>query len=179
MWDLPKPKIEPVSLVLQGGSGKAPWAAFLICGVRYVELECSHSGRSRWVFSVRADHLCVCSAVSLFTCCVGSQSILSLAPPSAPPQLWVFWQSALAPLRLCFHKATTADPLKSGPRTAVVAHLDPLWELWRQLRPQPSLVSGAAVVHSDVPQTLNSQNPLYRCKSVVCAVVGKDFSCAF
>ena len=73
MWDLPKPEIKPLSLVLQGGSGKAHWAAFLICGMRYVGLECSHWEKSHWVFSVRADHLCVCSAVSLFTCCVGSQ----------------------------------------------------------------------------------------------------------
>lgn len=29
----------------------------------------------------------------------------------------------------CVQQATDADPLRSGPRTAVVMHLDPLWEL--------------------------------------------------
>ena len=31
------------------------------------------------------------------------------------------------------HQALGADSLRSGPRTAVVVHLDPLRELWRQL----------------------------------------------
>ena len=42
---------------------------------------------------------------------------------------WLWWLSGIF-----FHSGTSADPLRSGPRTAVVMHLYPLWELWRQLR---------------------------------------------
>ena len=87
--------------------------------------------------SARAIHWWVCSVVWPFTLCAGSQSTLLLALPSAPPQLWECQQLALVSLRHCFHKATSADPLKSGPRTTVVMHLDLLWELWRQLRSWP------------------------------------------
>ena len=62
----------------------------------------------------------------LFICCAGSQSP------------WECQHSALVSLRCCFHKATSTDPLKSGFRTTAVAHLDPLWKLWRQPRPWPS-----------------------------------------
>ena len=34
-----------------------------------------------------------------------------------------------------FLPATGTDPLRSGPKTAVVMYLDPLWELWMWLRP--------------------------------------------
>ena len=37
-------------------------------------------------------------------------------------------------LRHCFHQATCTDSLKSGPWTAAIMHLDPLWELRRKLR---------------------------------------------
>ena len=37
-------------------------------------------------------------------------------------------------LRHCFHQATCADSLKSGPWTAAIMHLDLLWELRRKLR---------------------------------------------
>ena len=80
------------------------------------------------------------------------------------------------PQALCLQshqrKSTSADPLKSGTTTAVVAHLDPPWELWKQRRPCPSLhvrapteptdakarpirAAGAPVVHSDVVQSLS------------------------
>ena len=36
-----------------------------------------------------------------------------------------------------FNKPTSVGLLKSGPRTAVVMHLDLLWKLWRQLRTWP------------------------------------------
>ena len=126
---------------------------------------------------------------------MGSQSTLLLALPSAPPQLWECQQSALVSLRDCFHKATSADPLKSGPRTTVVMHLELLLELWRQLRPwlvpapcmhmptkptaakgRPIPAAGAPIVCLDVPQVLNSQSQWQRCKSVAHAAMGKDFS---
>lgn len=43
------------------------------------------------------------------------------ALPSAPPQLWEWQQLALVYLRYCFHRATSADPLRSGSRP--VAHV--------------------------------------------------------
>ena len=36
----------------------------------------------------------------------------------------------LVSLRCCFHQSSRADPLKSGPRIAVIMDLDPLWALW-------------------------------------------------
>ena len=68
-----------------------------------------------------------------------------------------------------------ADPLESGTRTAVVLYLDPLWDLWKQPRPQPhpcactptkptaanaGLAPGtsAPIVHSAVPQVLSLQS---------------------
>ena len=41
------------------------------------------------------------------------------------------------PQTCCFHQAMGTDPLKSDPKTAIVMHLDPLCELWRQLRLWP------------------------------------------
>ena len=32
-------------------------------------------------------------------------------------------------LRCCFHQSSRVDPLKSGPRIAVIMDLDPLWAL--------------------------------------------------
>lgn len=71
------------------------------------------------------------------------------------------------------HKATSADPPRSGPRITVVAYLD---LLWRQLRPwlepnphvhtrkslqllrtDPSAV-GVPVVLADIPQAMNLQS---------------------
>ena len=51
--------------------------------------------------------MCVLCCVTFHLLC-GLTNTLSLARPSAPPQLWVSWQSALVPLRLCFYKATNA-----------------------------------------------------------------------
>ena len=50
--------------------------------------------------------------------------MLLLALPSALAQLWECWQSSLVSLRCSVHKATSAEPLKSGTRTAAVMHLD-------------------------------------------------------
>ena len=76
-------------------------------------------------------------------------------------------------LRCRFHRATSSYALTSGLRTAVVMHLDPLWELWMRLRlwPVPLRMSlhtkpppakarsvpaaGRLVVLSSVLQTLN------------------------
>ena len=40
-----------------------------------------------------------------------------------------------------FPQATSIDSPRSVPRTAVVMHLDPLWELWGQLRLWPGPTS--------------------------------------
>ena len=66
-----------------------------------------------------------------------------------PPQLWECYLSAMLSFRLCFQKSTSADPLKSGPRTVVVTHLGVLWELWRQLRfwPGPVLMCSGPQSH--------------------------------
>ena len=70
--------------------------------------------------------------------------------PSGLLQLWECWQLALVSLRHCFHKATSAEPLKSCPKTAVVSYLDPLWELWRKLRPWP--IPAHMCTHPQNPQ---------------------------
>lgn len=85
---------------------------------------------------VRTVHCRLCSVVSPVTSCAGSQNTLLLGLPLAPSQSCISQKLALS-LRHCFHKSTSTDPLKSGPGTAVVMHLAPLWELWRQLRPWP------------------------------------------
>lgn len=58
-----------------------------------------------------------------------------VALPSALPQPQESWQSALVPLRYCFHRANGEDPLKSGLRTEIVIHLDLLWEKWTGASP--------------------------------------------
>ena len=88
-------------------------------------------------------------------------------------------------LRYCFHQATSTEPLNLGPITAVVMHLDPLWELWRQLRlglaqllhnaptkptaaksrPFPS--EAVLVIHPVDPLALNLLGWQGRCKSSV------------
>ena len=102
--------------------------------------------------SARAVHWVVCYAVSPVTCHAGLQSTVLLALPLTQPQLWECQQLALIFLRHFFHKATSTDPLKSGPRTIVVAHLDPLWELWRQPRSWPS--PAPTCIHPQSPQLL-------------------------
>ena len=136
----------------------------------------------------------MCFVISPVTHCVGSQSTLLLALPSAPFQPWECQQLALVSLKHCFHKATSAKSLKSGPRTAVVTHLDLLWELCRQLRPWPGPTPTCMCPPSpqllrsdlsqprghpcalDVLQVLNLQSRQQRCKSVACTATGRDFN---
>ena len=59
--------------------------------------------------SARAVHQQVSSLVSPFTCCFW---------PCPQPHLnYGNARSALGSLRCCFHKTTSTDPLKSGPKT--------------------------------------------------------------
>ena len=104
-----------------------------------------------------------------------SQSMLLLALPLAPPQSWECWQSTWVTLGRCAHKTSSADPLKSGTWTVMVAHLDPPWELQNQPRPQCHLyicmptklaaanarlapATGSPVICLDVPQVLSLQS---------------------
>lgn len=84
--------------------------------------------------------------------------------------------------------------LLSGHRTAVVLHLDTLWDLWRQLRPWPGptqcvcahkaysfktrlvLTVEELIVLSDVSQVLNLESHQQKCNFIVCTVTWKDFS---
>ena len=93
-------------------------------------------GGTEYPRCVKTVHWSLCSVVSPVTCRAGSQNTLLLALPLAPSQSCISQKLALS-LRHCFHKSTSTDPLKSGPGTAVVMHLAPRWELWRQLRPWP------------------------------------------
>ena len=90
--------------------------------------------------SAMAVHLCVCSVVSFFTYCVGSQCALLLA--------LLCWQLALVSLRHCFHQPISTDLMRSGLRIVVVMALGLLWELWRQLKlwpcPVPTLCAHGA-----------------------------------
>lgn len=79
------------------------------------------------------------SVVLPTTHCAGSQSTLFLAVSPALPQSWEFRKSTWVTHRHHAHKATSADPLRSGTRTAIFTHLDPLWELLGQSRPWPHL----------------------------------------
>lgn len=53
-------------------------------------------------------------------------------------------------LRSCFHQATDAHSLRSGPRTVVIVYLSLLWGLWRQptLWPGPTPAVYAHKVYS-------------------------------
>lgn len=75
-----------------------------------------------------------------------------------------------------FHKATSADPLKSRPRTVVVTHVNPLWPTAAKARPVPA--TGAPVVHLDVLQVLNLQSQWWRCKSEADIVTERHFGLA-
>ena len=59
--------------------------------------------------------------------------------------------------KCCFHKITSTDPLKLGPRTAVITPAEFLWELRRQFRPWPSLVP--TCTHLQSPQLLRQVCP--------------------
>lgn len=98
--------------------------------------------------------------MSPFTHCVGSKSTLLLALLSAPPQPRLSQQLALVYLRHCFHQDTSADPLESGPRTAVIMHLDLLWKLWRPLRPLSA--PGPTCMCPQIPQLL-MPDPFHLC----------------
>ena len=110
--------------------------------------------------------------LEIFTCqcCLlcGLTKYMLLAQPSAPPQSQVCWQLTLVSLRHCLHQATSTDVLKSGPRTTVVVHLDPLWELWRQLTltwPSPPTCThplSPEVLRSDCP-SCQSTHRLFGC----------------
>ena len=101
-------------------------------------LEHSHLERSFWVFLFWG-----CSSVNVLSC-VPFHPLCRLTKYTVvctPLSPTICWQMAFMTLRYCFHQATSTDPLKSGPSTAVVMHLYPLWDLWRQLRlwPHPTL----------------------------------------
>ena len=86
-----------------------------------------------------------------FWSCVGSQGKQLLALLSVSSYLCVGLNLALVTLRCCFHQDTGIDPLRSGPRTSVVMHLD---QLWKQLRFWPDLISMCTCPQS--PQLLKS-----------------------
>ena len=82
------------------------------------------------------------------------------------------------------------DPLKSGNRATVVAHLDPPWELCKQPRPWPCLhictpykptdsksrpvpAVGVPIVHLDVLQVQILQSWWWQFKSLDCIAMGK------
>ena len=49
-----------------------------------------------------------------------------LALRLAPPWPWAWWHTALVPLRCCFPRVTSIDPLDSGPRIAFIMELGSL-----------------------------------------------------
>lgn len=75
-----------------------------------------------------------------------------------------------------FHKATSADPPKAGPRTVVVMHVNPLWPT--AAKASSVLATGVPVVHLDVLQVLHLQSRWWRCKSEVYIVTERHFGLA-
>lgn len=75
-----------------------------------------------------AIHLWVCSVVSPFTC---SELSDYTVVGSALGSVLTVSMLVIVPvsLRCCFHQSSRVDPLKSGPRIAVIMDLDPLWAL--------------------------------------------------
>ena len=140
--------------------------------------------RSHCIF--RAVHWGTHFVVSPITQCAVLQNVLFLALHLALPQPWECRQSAPVSLKQSFHKTTSADAQKSGPRSTVV-HLDQPWGLRRQ----PSLASmythpkahgyqdwihpshSSAHVCSDISQTLSLQSQQRWCTSLA---TGRDFN---
>ena len=59
----------------------------------------------------------------------------------SPVSIVMECQQLSVSLRCFVHKATSAEPLKSGTRTSAVVYVGPPRESWRQTRPQPAFIS--------------------------------------
>ena len=130
---------------------------------RQVGLEHSFWARSPWVFFPGAAHLWVRSAVSPFTLRVDSQSALLSSLPSAPPQPRACQRSPW-----CLSGFVLTRP--AGHRAQVTGlqllHTqDPLWALWRQLRPWPGPAPARVHSQGQTPPSLGSACRLFGCSA--------------
>ena len=114
------------------------------------------AGLGRWDGSAPWQRCCPSGRVLCGVAChlcAGSHRTPLLAPPSTPPQPWECRPSSPVSLSRCFFTRL----LKSGPRTSVVGHGDPLCEIWRPLWLWPS--PGPQLLRPDLPITGAPEGP--------------------
>ena len=141
------------------GAGSAPWLleykppdSFLSCSVRQDGLERSCWDRGHWVFllwscppgnvlcGITCHPLCGLTTYTVVGIALSPTSIVGMQ--AIGPRVPQVHCSHSHP-----HRSTGTDPLKSGTRTTVVAHMDPMGA-GKQPTPQPSPASVCLHVHT-------------------------------